>query len=163
MSRDYTQVLARCRALAPELSDNERAQAVSDAIWDAFAAQNVSWVGFYFADEDQPDDRRLVLGASRDKPACSPIGLQGVCGSAYRTGQTQIVEDIRTLGDDYIACDPRDLSEIVIPIFGRGASAQRCIGVLDVDSYAIGAFDQADQEGLCDVLRVAGYALDRAL
>jgi putative methionine-R-sulfoxide reductase with GAF domain len=89
---------------------------VVDALWEAFHDHGVSWVGFYLDQPDASDERRLVLGPCRDKPACSPIGLHGVCGQALTSRQTRIVEDVATLGPNYIACDPRDRSEIVIPL-----------------------------------------------
>ncbi|MFG0256399.1 MAG: GAF domain-containing protein [Phycisphaerales bacterium JB043] len=155
MARDYTDVIRRCERIARDLTIEERAQAVSDILWDAFHARGVSWVGFYLARENTPEDERLVLVACRDKPACSPIGLHGVCGQGYVRGETRIVEDVRSLGEDYIACDPRDLSEIVIPIFDPASGA--CVGVLDLDSFEIGAFDESDDVSLREVLRASGF------
>lgn len=127
-------------------------QAVVDALWEAFADRGYSWVGFYLEDPDAPDETRLVLGPRRDKPACSPIGLHGACGTAYLSGETLIVRDVKDLGENYIACDPRDRSEIVIPVTdGDG----RCRGVLDVDSFEVGAFDDRDEAGLREVLAAA--------
>ncbi len=56
----------------------ERMQTVADALWNLLHATGVSWVGFYLPEGDS----QLVLGPSRDKPACSPIGLHGACGRA---------------------------------------------------------------------------------
>jgi len=56
-----------------------------------------------------------------------------------------VVRDVRELGSAYIACDPRDLSEIVVPIRGRDGVV---VAVLDIDSYSVGAFDGADQLAL---------------
>ena len=112
----------------------------------------MSWVGFYLDQPDQVDDQRLVLGAFRDKPACSPIGLHGVCGQALRFRTTRIVPDVRELGGDYIACDPADLAEIVIPLLDADGA---CWGVLDLDSRRLAAFDEADEAGLKQVLAAA--------
>ncbi|MFH0981341.1 MAG: GAF domain-containing protein [Planctomycetota bacterium] len=95
----------------------------------------------------------LVLGPRRDQPACSPIGLYGACGQAFRRQKPLVVRDVRDLGADYIACDPRDQSEVVIPLFDAGG---RCWGVLDLDSHNVGAFDDRDVVGLTQVLRAAG-------
>ena len=94
----------------------------------------------------------MILGPRRDKPACSPIGLHGVCGKALLSKETLIVRDVKELGDDYIACDPRDQSEIVIPLIDEHGI---CWGVLDIDSYEIGAFDKSDLRGLSVLLRTA--------
>lgn len=155
--RDYQQLESSVRALIAGAADlNDRMQIVVDAVWNACAAHGVSWVGFYLEDADASEDSRLVLGPRRDKPACSPIGLHGVCGAAYVTRSIQIVRDIRELGDSYVACDPRDLSEIVIPLFEE-SDPTHCWSVLDLDSFDVGAFDEQDALGLIQVLRAAGF------
>lgn len=126
---------------------------VVDAAWPRLCKAGVSWIGFYVDHPDLGDDRRLVLGPCRDKPACSPIGVHGACGRALLSKQTLIVRDVAELGSNYVACDPRDRSEIVIPLHDEGGG---CWGVLDVDSWDIGAFDERDAEGLSSVLRAAG-------
>jgi L-methionine (R)-S-oxide reductase len=153
-------VIEQCGQLPEGLAIEQRMRAVADLLWEAFCDQGVSWVGFYASNEEKPEDARLELVACRDKPACSPIGLGGVCGKAYTTGRAQIVDDVRELGEAYIACDPRDLSEIVIPFFGRGASEEACVGVLDLDSYETKSFDIRDQEGLCGVLSAAPFRMN---
>lgn len=60
---------------------------------------------------------------------------------------------MRTLGANYIACDPRDQSELVIPMVDQHG---HCEGVLDVDSYDVGAFDERDVEGMIEVLGALG-------
>ena len=127
-------------------------QVVVDALWDGLHETGVSWVGFYLADGAD----RLVLGPRRDKPACSPIGLHGVCGQAFTARRTRIVRDVAELGEAYIACDPRDRSEIVVPLLEAPAGA--CWGLLDLDSHEVAAFDERDEQGLKTVLRAVGLA-----
>lgn len=134
----------------PDASREARMQAVVDALWQAFADQGYSWVGFYLDQPQEPDDRRMILGPCRDKPACSPLGLHGACGRALLSRQTLIVRDVAQLGENYIACDPRDKSEIIIPLVDHGGT---CWGVLDVDSHETSAFDTNDENGLRNVLR----------
>jgi len=153
MARDYQAVIERVRGDAGGDAES-RMQAVVDALWDAFEGEGVSWVGFYTEDASAGEDARLVLGPRRDKPACSPIGLHGVCGAAYRAGEVQIVRDVADLGESYVACDPRDRSEVVVPVVdARGAVT----AVLDLDSFEVGAFDASDAEGLGAVLEAAGF------
>ncbi len=138
--------------IPPDASREARMQAVVDALWQAFADQGYSWVGFYLDQPQEPDDRRMILGPCRDKPACSPLGLHGACGRALLSRQTLIVRDVAQLGENYIACDPRDKSEIIIPLVdGTGT----CWGVLDIDSHEIASFDAADENGLRNFLRAA--------
>ena len=95
----------------------------------------------------------MILGPSRNKPACSPIGLHGACGQALLSRATLIVRDVKELGDNYIACDPRDKSEIIIPLIDSDGVSW---GVLDIDSHEVASFDTADDKGLRDLLQAAG-------
>jgi putative methionine-R-sulfoxide reductase with GAF domain len=148
--RNYEAIAA---SLKPSGGREQRMQAVVDALWDALADQAVSWVGFYTDRPDEPDDRRLVLGPHRPNPACSPLALHGVCGQTVRFRTARIVDDVRKLGRDYIACDPRDRSEIAIPLIDED---DVCWGVLDLDSHDVGAFGETDQAGLVRILQAAG-------
>ncbi len=149
-ARDYDSIVG---GLTPSGSINDRMRAVADALWDGLHDQGVSWVGFYVDRPGEPDDRRLVLGPCRDQLGCSPIGLHGVCGQALRFRISRVVDDVRELGDEYIACDPRDRSEIAIPLLDEQPV---CWGVLDLDSWDLRAFDEWDEEGLRRVMRAAG-------
>ncbi len=139
-------------SLAPGAGMEERMRCVTDSLWQAFGNRGVSWCGFYLPDGSGD---QLLLGPSRDKPACSPIGLHGVCGRAYRQKEPVVVRDTRDLGPDYIACDPRDRSEVVVPLFDAGG---RCTAVLDLDSHEVASFDDADVSGLQAVLNHAGLS-----
>jgi len=123
-------------------------QPVVDLIWEQLHLTGISWIGFYL----HTGGDELVLGPRRDKPACSPIGLHGACGRAFTTRLPLIVRDVADLGPNYIACDPRDRSEVVLPCIHDGI----CWGVLDADSHELAAFDESDVIGLTRVLRIAG-------
>lgn len=125
-----------------------------DVLWELTHDKGVSWAGFYLDNPDQPDDRRMTLGPCRNKPACSPIGVHGVCGQSLLTGKTRIVHDVKDLGENYVACDPRDASEIVIPLVDEHG---KVFAVLDLDSHEVGAFDDADDAGLRSALIAAGF------
>ena len=134
-----------------------------DALWEALAPRGLSWIGFYLENDEHPADPRtrsgeLLLAARRDKPACSPIGLHGVCGQSFLEESVRLVEDVALLGAGYIACDPRDRSEIVVPVYRNGVRW----GVLDADSHEIACFGAADIAGMSGVLRAAGL-LERDL
>ena len=104
----------------------------------------------------EADAESMVLLERRDKPACSPIGMQGMCGRGYLDRRPILIDDVRTLGENYIACDPRDLSEIVVPLFENDGS---CWGVLDGDSYETGAFTEADVEGMTALMALLGLSV----
>lgn len=127
----------------------QQMQSVADLLWAALHPTGVSWLGFYLHEGGE----ELVLGPRRDRPACSPIGLHGVCGRAFRSRKPVVVRDVRELGENYIACDPQDRSEVVVPLLHADGS---CWGVLDVDSHHVGAFNNHDVAGLQALLRAAG-------
>lgn len=136
-----------------------RMRSLCDALWEAFGDLGYSWCGFYVYEPDTTGDGpgsrpgEMILAARQPKPACSPIGLGGICGQSWKHRQSVLVRDVRTLeGSGYIACDPRDVSEVVVPMVLGG----ECWGVLDVDSYEVGAFDEHDVRGLLNAAQRAG-------
>jgi len=152
----YESLRASALGLAVRIDDpTARLAPLSDLLWDALSPRGLSWVGFYLEDPEAPagpDGGGMVLAARRDKPACSPIGLHGVCGQSFLEEAVRLVEDVALLGAGYIACDPRDRSEVVIPIYRGGYRW----GVLDADSHEVACFGTPDIHGLCSVLRAAG-------
>ncbi|MBD1581395.1 GAF domain-containing protein [Pseudoalteromonas sp. S16_S37] len=102
--------------------------------------EDINWAGFYFV--DSPEE--LVLGPFQGNPACIRIPMgKGVCGTAAKSQQTQLVEDVHAF-DGHIACDAASNSEIVIPIFKDG----KVYAVLDIDSPSLSRFDEDDKNGL---------------
>ena len=106
-----------------------------------------SWVGFYVARGGE-----LVLGPFQGNVACVRIALgRGVCGAAAAQRRTVIVPDVEQF-PGHIACDAGSRSEIVIPVFSRGA----LVAVLDLDSYELAAFDEHDAAGLEPIAELLG-------
>jgi len=98
------------------------------------------WTGFY-----RVSGAELVIGPYQGTPACGRIGWRrGVCGTAWATGQSQLVADVHAF-PGHIACDSRSASEVVVP--ARDADG-RVVAVLDVDALVAGAFDAVDREEL---------------
>lgn len=155
MQRDYVKFLCDVERARP--ADARRC--FVDLVWEHFggsgAGREVSWVGFY---EATPDRTEMVLTHRRDKPACSPIGLQGMCGRGMLHRKTYVVRDVATLGEGYIACDPLDKSELVMPLLD---SSGECSSVLDLDSYVVGAFSAADVPALHRALSLLGLTQAR--
>lgn len=148
IARDYNKVISSLTPV-PEGDRTAIMQGVVDALWAELKDKGCSWVGFYLKDSGGD---HLVLGPRRDKPACSPIGLHGACGQVFQSGRPLIVTDVTNLRTGYIACDPRDKSEAVIPLF----DGFECYGVLDADSFDISAFSHADVQGMVRVLQHVG-------
>ncbi|MFC1480902.1 GAF domain-containing protein [Candidatus Neomarinimicrobiota bacterium] len=112
------------------------------------ARAQYSWVGVYLA-----NDQVLTL---EENHYLGPKTLEthipfseGICGACATSRETIIVDDVR--GDyRYIACSPAVLSEIVVPIMAN----DHLVGVLDLDSDELQAFDQADQQQLEGIARL---------
>lgn len=99
------------------------------------------WTGFYRVVEPG----LLKVGPYQGTHGCLTIPFdRGVCGAAARTCKTQIVPDVREF-PGYISCSSTTRSEIVIPILTPAGSL---VGVLDVDSDRLGAFDEIDRVNL---------------
>jgi GAF domain-containing protein len=106
-----------------------------------------SWIGFYVMRGGE-----LVLGPFQGKVACVRIALgRGVCGTAAAEQRTLIVPDVEQF-PGHIACDAGSRSEIVVPIMRRG----EVVAVLDLDSYDLAAFDDADAAGLAPIAELLG-------
>lgn len=96
----------------------------------------LNWAGFYFL-----EGGKLVLGPFQGRPACIEIPMgRGVCGTAAKLDQTQLVEDVHAF-PGHIACDSASRSEIVVPLHENGIVT----GVLDIDSPVENRFDEADR------------------
>ena len=146
MKRAYEEIAA---GVSTEGEQAARMAAVVEALWAGLRDTGVSWLGFYV----YVDEEALILGPREPKPACSPIGMHGACGQVFTSGEPLLVRDVAELGENYIACDPRDQSEVVIPCKNADGT---CWGVLDLDSFDVGSFDEEDVAGLMRVLRAAG-------
>ncbi len=155
-TRDYGPLIRAARA-AHWSGQAAAMQGVVELLWGAFGDPGVhtpgrgySWVGFYL---HGPGAEEMTLAVRRNKPACSPIGLHGMCGRCWQTRRAIVVDDVATLGAGYIACDPKDRSELVVPCVGGDGA---CWGVLDADSWDLAAFDGLDATGAMELLAAAG-------
>jgi GAF domain-containing protein len=114
----------------------------------ADAFETYFWTGFYLVDPARPDE--LVVGPYQGTLGCLRIAFgRGVCGAAAAERRTLIVPDVDAF-PGHIACDSRSRSEIVVPVVGANGAL---IGVLDVDSTELAAFDETDAAGLERILR----------
>lgn len=153
--RDYAPLLAAAKAAKDRIASMRH---FLNLTWKAFGddaptaeRQTISWIGFYERDPANPE--QMLLIDREPKPACSPIGLHGMCGRGMVENNSIIIDDVRTLGKNYIACDPRDQSEMVVPLVDAQGT---CFGVLDIDSYAVGAFDEHDTDQMHKLLVAFG-------
>lgn len=104
------------------------------------------WTGFYRVVEPG----LLRVGPYQGTLGCLEIEFgRGVCGTAAAERRTLVVPDIRRY-PGHISCDARSRSEIVVPVFDRAGGL---IGVLDIDSTRLAAFDEEDANGLARIAR----------
>lgn len=110
---------------------------------------NFFWVGFYLVKNNE-----LVLGPFQGPVACTRIQKgRGVCGSAWQSAQTIIVEDVEKF-PGHIACSALSKSEIVLPIFD---AEKNVIAVLDVDSDELNSFDNTDANYLNEIIALITF------
>jgi len=149
--RDYMKIAGKVKASANgDQTTEERMARVIDVLWEELKGQGLAWVGFYKITDDK---KEMLLVCRQPKPACSPIGLHGVCGKAWKERKAQIVPDVHALGGDHIVCDPNNLSEVVVPVLEKNGE---CLYVLDLDSGELDSFSDEDVKGLELVLKSAG-------
>lgn len=116
---------------------------VSAILFDALT--DVNWAGFY-----RLENEGLVLGPFQGKVACIRIPLgKGVCGTAASENTTQRIADVHQFSG-HIACDAASNSEIVIPVRHN----DKVIAVLDIDSVVFDRFDEEDQQGLENIVKL---------
>jgi GAF domain-containing protein len=136
---DYA-LLERQVELLLEGETDTLANAANFAAFVFYELDDINWAGFYYA---QPGGE-LVLGPFNGRPACTRLAAgRGVCGAAFTSGQTLVVDDVHAFAD-HIACDSASQSEIVVPLVVDG----RTIGVFDIDSPRIARFSDEDRRGL---------------
>jgi len=106
---------------------------------------DLNWAGFYLYKNGE-----LVLGPFQGKPACVRIPLgSGVCGTAAQRRQTIVVDNVHEF-PGHIACDSASNSEIVVPL----VHTSKLLGVLDLDSPTLARFDDADAQGLNQLVEI---------
>ncbi len=105
------------------------------------------WTGFYLLNKENT----LQLGPFQGTPACYniPVG-KGVCGTAFAERRTLVVPDVEQFAG-HIACSSLSRSEIVVPIYNKEGEA---VGVLDIDSTQLNAFDDIDAQYLEQAMRI---------
>jgi L-methionine (R)-S-oxide reductase len=138
--RAYEELKGHTDAILDGIEDDVTAMAtVSALLHHSFGHL---WTGFY---RTVIPGQLLRVGPYQGSLGCLEIAFgQGVCGVAAAERRTIIVPDVNKF-PGHITCDARSQSEIVVPVLnGRGD----LLGVLDIDSDQLNAFDAEDQRGL---------------
>jgi L-methionine (R)-S-oxide reductase len=151
---DQLSKIAKYKILYPQLVAlvNGETDAVANAANIIAALKEVFgffWIGIYFV-KSTDNGEELVLGPFQGPVACTRIGFgKGVCGHAWKTGETVIVADVEEF-PGHIACNSQSRSEIVVPVIKSG----KVVAVLDVDSDKLSNFSAEDKTGLEQVAQL---------
>jgi len=142
-TEQYAALLPQIRALMEGESDPTANLAnIAAALKEQFGWL---WVGFYLVKAGE-----LVVGPFQGPVACTRIRKgKGVCGTSWAEERTLIVPDVDAF-PGHIACSGLSRSEIVVPIH----SGAQIVGVLDVDSIELNAFDREDQHWLEEIIKI---------
>ncbi len=142
MSRDeqYEELLSNISAMVAD--ENDWISVMATAVCELHHTfEFFNWTGIYRVTEPGV----LKIGPYQGTHGCLTIPFdKGVCGASARSKKTQLVPDV-SKRSDHIACSATTQSEIVIPICTPDGTL---IGVLDVDSDELNAFDDTDISGL---------------
>jgi putative methionine-R-sulfoxide reductase with GAF domain len=146
MSLEYKNAEDTIKKILSSTKQKNVLQKVVDVLFEGF--DKYDWVGIYLVKGDI-----LHLGPWRGDQATQhvriPIGI-GVCGSAAKTGRTELVDDV-SKDPRYLACFRSTRSEIVVPIKKKSV----VVGEIDIDSETPAAFDTRDKmflERIADML-----------
>jgi L-methionine (R)-S-oxide reductase len=113
-----------------------------------------NWVGFYVVNKERSAE--LVLVSYMGEPTQHlriPFG-KGICGQAAMLRETIVVQDV-SKEDNYLSCNSKVKSEIVVPVFRN----DEVVGELDIDSHIASAFTLEDEAFLKDIVEMVSAFL----
>jgi putative methionine-R-sulfoxide reductase with GAF domain len=153
--RKWEAILGALERLITAKDSREAMGAIVDCVVPAFHAHGGS-VMLYHA---WPDPE-LVLSV-HSGPAVVDRGFrlaqgEGLCWKAMREGRTVRVNDV-SLAAEYRQCYTNTRSEMVTPV----RLGQRMLGVVNIESDALGAFDPADEVVIESFASIAALSLAR--
>ena len=129
----------------PELSFNAKLILISAALYN----KNSEWLfcGFYTVKKVG----LLEIGPYQSSIfPCTYIKFnRGVCGESASKKEPIIVDNVNEYSN-YISCDDRTKSEVVIPLLKDGI----LLGVLDIDSIKESSFDSIDIKYLTEIINL---------
>lgn len=165
----YALLCEQVESLIAGESDVVGAEANVSALLMAAFPERFWWVGFYMV----RDGNTLRLGPFQGPVACYSIPKgRGVCGTAWERAETILVPDVEQF-PGHIACSSESRSEIVVPLFrcdrAEGVqpeeslglwTADDVVGVLDIDSRDLSAFDDVDRKYLERISKILSNQLE---
>ncbi|WP_372846605.1 GAF domain-containing protein [Pontiella sp.] len=141
----YEQLFSGLDALCADEPDViARMATIACELYHAF--DHFDWVGFY----RNIDGQCLKIGPYQGSHGCLVIPFtKGVCGACARERRLQHVPDVDAVAD-HIACSSTTRSEVVVPMI---TETGELVGVLDIDSNTLDAFDAIDLQELPKINR----------
>ena len=121
-----------------EKSREKKLQAICDYLESEITYYD--WVGFYFKNGDKDELKLAQYTGEPTEHVIIPFG-KGICGQVAVSNQNFVVQDVSEQSN-YISCGWKVKSEIVIPIFVKGAN----VGQIDIDSHTANIFTKKDEE-----------------
>ena len=131
--------------LLTELQEMQDGGFLSDALLRAAVRKikvsddRFDWVGVYLLNRDEAELWLHNYVGAGTEHAKIPVGT-GVCGTAVAEGQNQRIDDV-TAVENYLACDPKVASEMVVLI----RTPTEIYGQIDIDSRTKAAFTEEDE------------------
>ncbi len=120
--------------------------------------ERFDWVGVYLLNRTENELWLHNYVGAPTEHSKIPVGT-GICGTAVAQGANQNIDDV-TKADNYLACDPRVKSELVVLI----RAGDTIFGQIDIDSQSEAAFEHDDLtavEAVADKLAEQLAAEDR--
>ena len=134
-------IYIKCIESIKNTSEHNKLKLISTLLFDSFD----SWIfcGFYY----QKQDELIISEYKANKLPCSPIGLDGVCGTSIVKNQILNIKDVNQF-EGHIVCDENSKSELCIPFEINSIKY-----VLDIDSKKMNAFCEIDKKYLLEIIK----------
>ena len=141
LTKNKEKIYIKCIQSIKNTLDNNKLQYISNILFEAFD----DWIfcGFYYQEQDE----LIISEYKANKLPCSPIGLDGVCGTSIVKNQILNIKDVHQF-EGHIVCDENSKSELCIPFDFKSKNY-----VLDVDSSIYNAFCEIDVKYLAKIIK----------
>jgi len=139
--KNKEEIYTKCIKSINNTSSKDKLKTISRLLFDSF--ENWIFCGFYFKKDNQ-----LVIGDYKSlKIPCSPIDMNGVCGTAMLKNEILNIPNVNKF-PGHIVCDSNSKSELCIPF-----NIQSTNFVLDIDSNKLDDFDELDCKFLTEIIK----------
>ncbi len=159
MQHQVEETVSLYRALTPLFNPQAGTQALAQQIVDT-VFEEFSWANCAILLYDENVDGLVTVAqGGYDEKVASPLPLdgKGLTVAAYNQNEIIYVPDV-SLDDRYIAYSPMTRCELVLPL----RTSSRVLGVINVESQFINAFDEASRQILTSYAGRAALALENA-